>query len=200
VDYIVRAQELFEDVASDDVGLLNDTCCALLAHALTTGLQWSTCTRFANGLHFSHGRLDVVEHAVQKATCEPTAPETDPRGQHAHAVSHTSYDARCAALHLFLEPLFLERFRITPLTLARLLPFLAPRYPLRVASAMRDLTSARRGHERFAHEVEDVARDMAHVVRNLGEAVGASANGAEPSAMGQPPPTPAAGAPAQAGL
>ena len=55
LDYIVRAQELFDDRLDE---VLNATCIALLAQALTSlGLQWSSC-----GV-----RMRAIAHVLRRA-------------------------------------------------------------------------------------------------------------------------------------
>ena len=58
LEYMMRAQELFPD----DETLLNPTCIAVLGHALSLGgVQWSECTRYANGYHFNHRAIEIVD-------------------------------------------------------------------------------------------------------------------------------------------
>lgn len=140
LDYIVRAQELF--FADDGCGypMVDDTMMAILAQALTTGLQWSTCTRFANGLHFTHQR--VVVQAIEDVDCgvdrPPTEreghegaawPEAEAPGGRARGATHvrSSYCASLRAYHLFQPPLVVERWRISAPTLSALLYLVAPR-------------------------------------------------------------------------
>lgn len=161
INFIVRAQELFDHGS----GLLNDTCLAIIAHALTNGVAWSSCTRFANGLHFMHGRIAVLESPAAKAgelrtKNLPSGSETypasaarrqdymmkeDPDAAAAgnadqsinpsgSPVYRTSYDPISHSLHFFLEPLVLERWRITMDTIHHLLCFVAPKNTLFVAA------------------------------------------------------------------
>lgn len=208
-----NTQELFGAEGSESAMLLNDTCLAILAHALTSGLAWSSCTRFRNGLHFMHGRVAVVEMRVEdpagmgelsavpaaarsmaststytasftasyqssdsqaQTPAEVFAGRTD--GNHsahpsaraaasstdtsehvepstfdnpsANPVYRTTYDPLTASLHLFLEPLVLERSRLTSATILRLLPLMAPRRMLFVAASRPE----DRSHEQGAGE------------------------------------------------
>ena len=208
-------QELFS-VDGSDAMLLNDTCLAILAHALTDGLAWSACTRYQNGLHFMHGRVAVVDvrvpepagtgelSAVPAAAAVPStaassiytasstasylssgsqartpddvfagatdngsgsrAPASAPTAgtsssfgdvdpsafdnPSANPVYRTTYDPLTASLHLFLEPLVLERSRLAPATIMRLLPLMAPRRKLFVAASRPE----DRRHEQGANE------------------------------------------------
>ena len=191
--------------------LLNDTCLAILAHALTSGLAWSSCTRYRNGLHFMHGRVAVVEARVEDpagtgelsavparaarsmaststytasftasyqssdsqartpaevfagstdsdtsalpsaraapsstATSEDVEPSSFDNPS-ANPVYRTTYDPLTASLHLFLEPLVLERSRLTTATILRLLPLMAPRRMLFVAACRPEDRSQEQG-------------------------------------------------------
>ena len=167
LDYIVRAQELYD--AKD---MVNETALALVAHALTSGLQWSSCTRYANGLHFTHGRVAVVDYraarplgkgelaAVESGSCAP-APATptesesvgagtpasterySPADTSPNSVYRTSYDPLSASLHLFLEPLILERGSLTLKTMLSLLPHVKPAADLHVAGRPEDRSTER---------------------------------------------------------
>lgn len=127
VDYIVRAQELYD--GDDHCELIGKSAMAVLGHALTVGLQWTTCTRFANGVQFTHGRVDVVERkdlAVDKEHVEQ-----------AQTSSNSSYNPQSRVLHLFLEPLIIERQRLTVCTVLRAMPMMIPRQLLSITPDVR---------------------------------------------------------------
>lgn len=159
LDYIIRIQELYWqlDESDDDKlrvheSLLTPMHLALLAQALTMGLVWTSTTRFSNGLHYVHGRVDVVDKqplptvengepvdmremksdaksdAVKSAN--PHVPAQDSSGR---AIRNTSFDAISNVLHIFLEPLVIERHRLTARALHKVMHHLIPRGCLTVA-------------------------------------------------------------------
>jgi hypothetical protein len=133
LEYIMRAQELF-----DDTDMLSECCFDLVAHALTsTGLQWSTCIRFTNGLHFSHGRVAIVDERPNPASTE-ASPCTPDR----NTVHRSSYDPTTRAVHLFMEPFTLERSRLTSQTMLRVMRCLMPKNGIAVVSEGTDITRA----------------------------------------------------------
>ena len=179
-DYIVRAQELYD--AKD---MLNESALALVAHSLTNGLQWSACTRYANGLHFTHGRVAVVDHraarplgkgelAAVESGSHAKAPTPTEAGEgvveafdpsstaryssdvSANCVYRTSYDPLSASLHLFLEPLILERGALTLKTMLSLLPHVKPAVDLHVAARPED-KSNEQGLDGADHEQDSLA-------------------------------------------
>lgn len=108
---------------------------SILAQACTTGLQWSTCTRFANGLHFTHQRVVVqaiedIESGIDRSSSakEPPVAREIGGGQTA-AAGHvrTSYCAELRAYHLFQPPLIVEKWRLSAHTLSMLLSLVAPK-------------------------------------------------------------------------
>ena len=173
LNYILRSQELF-----DSCMMLNESATALLAHALTTGLQWSSCTRYANGLHFWHGRVAVVdiatprngaaanggasapaaqrdqeELASMRSTHGSTAGASDLSSTSAYteihassqpnAIHRQSYDPVSASLHVFFEPLVLERGRLTMSTMAKVLSLMSPTGSIHVAGRAEDRSDLR---------------------------------------------------------
>jgi len=157
INFIVRSQELF-----DDDGFLNDNCFALLAQALTIGLQWSTCTRFTNGMLFQHGRLAVIDG---KTANDPESGEAP----HTANPSWTTYDPRHHAMHSFLAPLVLDRSRLAQSTLAKLLSFVRPRHPLCVTMEHEATKAAQKeykaneafsGLESWSQQAEARAREL----------------------------------------
>ena len=140
LDFMMRAQELF---SADESGeLLNQTCIELLAHALSTpcGVQWTTCVRFANGYHFRHGSISIVDkatRAIVDGESDAKTDKSDPEGGEPNTVYRHSYDASSASLHIFCRPLVIEPSRLALPTMMRLLPYMQPRSRMYVASPSR---------------------------------------------------------------
>ena len=143
LDYIMRAQELFPTECHE---LLNDTCLELLAHALSSpcGVQWSTCTRFANGYHFQHGSIAVVDRLPSPTEEEHAEDGTSSSSQAAvvdevpYSVSRHTYDATSASLHMFLKPFTLETYRLQQPIMMRLIHYLRPRNQIRIVTEIFD--------------------------------------------------------------
>lgn len=121
LDYIVRAQELFGD--ADCLELLNDTCIGILAHALTTSCLWSTCTRFTNGFHYRHCSIAIVDHKPTAAVVK----DGEVKEEEPDSVYKTTYDPDSASLHIFCTPFVIDRSRLAPSTIFRVLSCLEPR-------------------------------------------------------------------------
>ena len=139
IDYVMRAQEIFPEC----LALLNETCLELLAHALTGGVQWSACTRFSNGYHFTHGNISVVDELpvpvpVESEQCAKQGVENDIVVEPPWTVSRSTYDPSSASLHMFLTPLILVRSRLGAPTMIRLLPLLKPKNEIHVAAHLVD--------------------------------------------------------------
>ena len=139
LDYVMKAQEIFPECEA----LLNETCLELLAHALSGGVQWSACTRFSNGYHFTHGNISVVDELPAPVPLEPESEQGAKQGLEADVeppwtVSRSSYDPSSASLHMFLTPLILVRSRLLATTMIRLLPLLKPKNEIHVAAHLVD--------------------------------------------------------------
>lgn len=133
LDYILRVQELFD---GDEVVHLNDVQLSVLSHALTSGIQWTNSTRFANGIHFEHGKVEVIDTPIAGQATAATA----------NGVSSSTYDSSTSMLHLFLEPLILDKSRLTAATLLRLLPKCLPRQAIAVSMDMEHRRGSTSGH------------------------------------------------------
>jgi hypothetical protein len=98
LDYLIRAQELFEEGEEHD--LLVKVHLSILAQILTIVVQWTTSTTFSNGVHYLHGRVDVIniDPALDKhLEFTHEGMNTGTRGP---CISTSSYDADNNVLHL----------------------------------------------------------------------------------------------------
>lgn len=143
LDYIVRMQELYwaldeQEEEQSIMPLLTSLHLGLLAQALTMGIAWTVSTRFANGVHYVHGRVDVVSRKASSGSpppaVQPTAqePADQPdasriRDLCGRFVKVQRFDRLIDALYVELEPLVIEQQRLTPRTLRAVLSFVIPR-------------------------------------------------------------------------
>ena len=144
LDYIVRMQELYwaldeQEEEQSIMPLLTSLHLGLLAQALTMGIAWTVSTRFANGVHYVHGRVDVVSRkassdspppAVQPSTVQEPADQPDAskiRDLCGRFVKVQRFDRLIDALYVELEPLVIEQQRLAPRTLRAVLSFVIPR-------------------------------------------------------------------------
>ena len=142
LEYMMRAQELFPD----DETLLNPTCIAVLGHALSLGgVQWSECTRYANGYHFNHRAIEIVDSVEPVVVhVEPLNKKKKEEGDRASTTTslpgeqlrayRTTFDPPSGSMHVFMTPLILERDRLTAPTLMRIVPTLHPKHHVRITS------------------------------------------------------------------
>ena len=94
------------------------------------GVQWSNCVRFANGYHYSHCSVVVVDERPEE--------EREAASQELNTVQRSSFDKSSASLHMFHTPLVLERRRLAAPTLLRLLRHVVPKQALCITTYIED--------------------------------------------------------------
>lgn len=131
LEYIMRCSELFSECDE----LLNETCLELLAQALSSpcGVQWSMCTRFANGSHFKHGHLAATD--ARDVSSDMAIKSNDAKERlEPNSVYRQTYHSSSCSLHLFCTPIVLVRGRLAANTLLRLFPYLQARNRLHLVT------------------------------------------------------------------
>lgn len=134
-------QELYWDCADSDEfsSALTPLHLSLLARAMTTGLAWTGRTCFTNGMHYIHGSVTVTDMA--KVDAKPAAKDGPVRvdehtfDQCGRIIRWSNFDSVRSILHIFLEPMFIERDRLQSRTLLKIMGMLIPRGGLAVAGS-----------------------------------------------------------------